>query len=122
MANPKTKTWPPADPAPDTAAAPPADPAPGAAMAAAVPPAEPAPDAAAAPATPSVESDSTVSALVQVDVHISGADYPAGAVLEGLPASIAQQYVGAVDPHPAAVAHAIAAGAQVLQFAAAEAD
>lgn len=58
----------------------------------------------------------TVSALVQVDVHIAGADYPAGAVLEGLPAPIAQQYAGAVDPHPDAVVYAIKAGAQVLQF------
>ena len=66
-------------------------------------------------ATKKIESES-VDALVLCSVSMGGNHYPAGAVLEGVPEVVAQANRHWLDAHPAAVKHARAAGADVINF------
>lgn len=57
-----------------------------------------------------------VTALVLCTANVGGHRYEAGIVLKGLPEEVAQAHAHALDAHPAAVEHAIGAGAAVMSF------
>lgn len=76
--------------------------------------------AASAPAAAGLKSEPMVSARVLCAVTIGADGYLPNDVIEGLPSSIADHYAGSIDSHPDAVDHALAQGAVIKQFVAAE--